>query len=61
MKNKFDILKGPLSIKVIKSVKDEASQCDISSVDKIVHACAALTNLGAGIVYDENKIITKEE
>ena len=61
MKNKFDILKGPLSIKVIKSVKDEASQCDISSVDKIVHDCAALTNLGAGIVYGENKIITKEE
>ena len=61
MKNKFNILQGPLPIRLIKSIKDEADQCDLSSIDKIVNVCAILTNLGNGIVYDETKKADKKE
>ena len=59
MKNKFNILQGPLPIRLIESIKDEADQCDLSSIDKIVNLCAILTNLGNGIVQDEKKKQTK--
>jgi hypothetical protein len=54
MKNRYSILKGPLPIIVIKSFSDEVEDCELSSIDKILHVCVSLTNLGEGIVYSEN-------
>ena len=51
MKNRYTILKGPLPIIVIKSFSDDVEDCELSSIDKILHVCASLTNLGEGIVY----------
>ena len=51
MKNRYTILKGPLPIIVIKSFSDEVEDCELSSIDKILHVGASLTNLGEGIVY----------
>ena len=54
MKNRYTILKGPLPIIVIKSFSDEVEDSELASIDKILHVCASLTNLGEGIVYSEN-------
>ena len=54
IKNKFAILSsGPLPIPIIKSKQDEENDVMIASIDKIMHACAILTNLGSSIVYNE--------
>ena len=54
IKNKFAILlSGPLPIPMIKSKQDEENNVMIASIDKIMHACAILTNLGSSIVYNE--------
>ena len=54
MKNRYTILKGPLPIIVIKFFSEEVEDCELSSIGKIMHVCASLTNLGEGIVYSEN-------
>ena len=46
LKKKFKILKGPLPINLLKH-KDDT---DVSNIDKILHVCAALTNLCGSIV-----------
>ena len=51
MKNRYTILKGPLPVKCVQSLKDESKQAALSSADKIITVCAALTNMGVGIVY----------
>ena len=53
MRNRYTILQGTLPLSLLKSAKDEAMQEPVSSIDKIVTCCAALTNLGDGIVYRE--------
>ncbi|XP_076083481.1 uncharacterized protein LOC143054364 [Mytilus galloprovincialis] len=53
MKNRYTILKGPMSIVLIKSLSDEVDDCDLASIDKILQVCGSLTNLGEGIVYSE--------
>lgn len=53
LKNRFSILKGPLSLKFVKSIKDENDEVDMTHIDKVVTVCAILTNLGGGIVYKE--------
>lgn len=53
MKNRFTILKGTLPIQTIKQIKNEHDNEELASIDKIVYVCAALTNLGEGIVYRE--------
>ena len=50
MKRRFRILHGTLPITLIKSLSDEAAECDTASIDKIVHVCAILTNLGESVV-----------
>jgi len=53
MKNRYTILSGTMPITMVNSRSNEASNQAISSIDKIITVCAALTNLGDGIVYKE--------
>ena len=53
VKNRYKILDRSLPTTLIKSISDEANDCDITSVDKLVTVCCALVNLGGGIVYNE--------
>ena len=46
LKKKYKILKGSLPINLLKH-KDDT---DVSNIDKILHVCAALTNLCGSIV-----------
>ncbi len=49
VKNRYTILRRPLSISVIKHKDDQ----DIANIDKILLVCCALTNLGDPyIVYN---------
>ena len=50
LKNRYTILKGPLPVKMINSMSDEACGAVVSSCDKIVKVCASLINLNASIV-----------
>ena len=51
LKNRFAILQGVLPLRLIKSIKDEVEEADLTSADKIIMSCAILTNLTASIVY----------
>lgn len=51
MKNHYSILKGTLPVRCIQSFKDESMNVAVSSCDKIIIDCAALTNLGSSIVF----------
>ncbi|KAJ8304212.1 hypothetical protein KUTeg_017795 [Tegillarca granosa] len=53
MKNRFTILKGPLPIRCVQSLKDESIETTLSSCDKIIKVCAILTNLGPSIVFKD--------
>ena len=53
VKNKYKILDRSLPTTLIKSISDEANDCDITNEDKLVTVCCALVNLGSGIVYNE--------
>ena len=50
------IMQGQLSIKLIKSQKDEAKkQSNLESIVKQVHVCAALVNMTHEIVYNDKQ------
>ena len=51
MKNRYTVLKGIIPLRTVKCIKDEASSAALSNCDKIVTACAALTNLGESIYH----------
>ena len=53
LKNRYTILQGILPLRLLKSIKDEAVSETFANCDKIVTVCAALTNLGESIVYNE--------
>ncbi|XP_054764741.2 uncharacterized protein LOC129271400 [Lytechinus pictus] len=53
LKNRYKILQGPISIQSLQKITDEADKKPLASIDKIVRVCAALINLGEGIVYRE--------
>lgn len=55
IKNRYKILQGTLSITSIKSLNEEASDKTEARIDKLIRLCGALTNLGEGIVYNENE------
>ena len=59
LRNRYTILKGVLSIRTIKSMKDEQTNELLISFDKIVKVCAILTNLGEGIVSKNELIFFK--
>ena len=46
MKNKFAILQGVIPVSLVKRTEDET----VSTIDKIVTVCAALTNLSKSVV-----------
>ena len=50
LKNRYTILKGPLPVKMINSMSDEACGAVVSSCEKIVKVCASLINLHSSIV-----------
>ncbi|XP_065662460.1 uncharacterized protein LOC136085018 [Hydra vulgaris] len=56
MKNRYTILKGIIPLKIIKNIKDESANSILANCDKIVTVCAALTNLGESIVFNDMKI-----
>ena len=39
---------------MIKTLTDEANNENQAHIDKLIHLCASLTNLGDGIVYNED-------
>ena len=47
--NRFEILQGTLPLKFVNSLKNESSDLNLSSIDKIVGMWAILTNLSNGI------------
>ena len=53
VKNRYKILDRSLPTTLIKSISDEANDCDITSMEKLVIVCCAIVNLGGGIVYNE--------
>ena len=54
LKNRFHILDGPMPIRFIQTLKDEAQgDCNISVIDKIVNVCSALVNMEKSVIYDE--------
>ncbi|KAK7898790.1 hypothetical protein WMY93_019643 [Mugilogobius chulae] len=46
LKRRFHILNGPLPVTFVKSLREEMENRDIATIDKIVHVCAALVNIG---------------
>jgi hypothetical protein len=55
LKRRFHILQGVLPIRTIKSIKDESEEVQFSSIDKILHVCAILLNMGPSIVVKDEK------
>ncbi|XP_071121934.1 uncharacterized protein [Mytilus edulis] len=53
MKNRYKILQGTIPINMLKSTTDEASTKKQARIDKLVRICGSLTNMGEGIVYNE--------
>ena len=53
LKNRYTVLQGILPLRLLKSIKDEAASATFANCDRIVTVCAALTNLGESIVYNE--------
>ena len=55
IKNRYNVLRGPISIPFIKSAHDEREdqEGEMCSIDKLVTVCAVLINLSTGIVYKE--------
>ena len=53
IKNRFAILQGTLSLRMIKSLKEESEETDLTSADNILRVCAILYNLQPSIVYNE--------
>ncbi|XP_047133393.1 uncharacterized protein LOC124811567 isoform X2 [Hydra vulgaris] len=58
LKNRYTILQGTLPLRTVKNISDEATSLTLSNCDKIVTVCAALTNLGEGIVYDKTHLLS---
>lgn len=55
IKNRFSILQGTLTHQLVKSIKDESEDAAIATIDKLVHVCASLVNLGESIVFKESE------
>ena len=53
LKNRYTILKGPLPMRMVQSIKSEANNAPLSSIDKIVQVCGSLINLGGSVVVKE--------
>ena len=51
LKNRYTILQGTLPVQVVKSLKDEADQVEVASIDRLLTVCSALVNLGGSVVF----------
>ena len=51
IKNRYRIIDGTLPITLLKSLLDEADDCEIANIDKVFTVCAALVDMSDGIVY----------
>lgn len=51
LKNRYTILKGPVPIQCVNSLKEESLGSTLASCDKIITVCSALVNLGEGIIF----------
>ena len=51
IKNRSRIIDGTLPITLLKSLLDEADDCEIANIDKVFTVCAALVDMSDGIVY----------
>ncbi|XP_013408902.1 uncharacterized protein LOC106172655 [Lingula anatina] len=58
LKNRYCILKGPLPLRFLQSIRDENMDMNLANCDKIIQVCCCLLNMGDGIVYKEG---SKEE
>ena len=56
IKNRYRIIDGTLPITLLKSLSDEADDCEIANIDKTFTVCAALLNMGDGIVNNEKDL-----
>ena len=56
IKNRYQIIDGTLPITLLKSLSDEADDCEIENIDKIFSVRAALVNMGDRIVYNEKDL-----
>ncbi|XP_006813943.1 uncharacterized protein LOC100370794 [Saccoglossus kowalevskii] len=51
LKNSYTILQGTLPIHIVKSLKYEADDAKVASIDRLLRVCAVLVNLGSSIVF----------
>ena len=51
LRNRYTILKGIIPLRLIKSIKEEASPSVTANCDRMVMVCSALTNLADSIVF----------
>ena len=56
IKYRYRIIDRTLPITLLKSLSDKADDCKIANIDKIFPLCAALVNMGDGIVYYEKDL-----
>ena len=56
IKNRYRVIDGTLPKNLLKSLQGEADDCEIANIDKIFAVCAALVNMGDGIVYNEKDL-----
>ena len=54
VKNRYRIIDGTLPITLLKSLSDEAADCKIANI--VFTVCAALVNIGDGIVHNEKDL-----
>ena len=54
IKNRYQIIDGTLPITLLKSLSDEAADCKIANI--VFTVCAALVNIGDGIVHNEKDL-----
>ena len=54
IKNRYQIIDGTLPITLLKSLSDEAADCKIANI--VFTVCAALVNMGDGIVHNEKDL-----
>ena len=56
IKNRYWIIEGTFPITLLKSLSDEADDCEIANIHKIFTVYVALINMGDGIVYNEKDL-----
>ncbi|KAF4114404.1 hypothetical protein G5714_004627 [Onychostoma macrolepis] len=53
-KNQYNILDGPLPLRLVKSMKDERDNRAEAIIDRIVHVYRALMNMSGSVMYNRD-------